>query len=36
MKECENCGGQGIDPNDDGTGTFLCEVCGGSCKVELE
>ena len=29
MKECENCGGQGIDPNDDGTGTFLCEICGG-------
>jgi hypothetical protein len=29
-KECENCGGQGVDPGDDGTGTFLCTICGGS------
>lgn len=35
-KECENCGGQGVDPNDDGACTFLCALCGGSCVVEEE
>jgi len=32
-KECTNCGGQGIDPNDDGTGTMMCEICGGMGEI---
>lgn len=35
-QECENCAGQGIDPNDEGCGEMLCEICGGDCIIEVE
>lgn len=30
MIECSNCGGQGIGPNDDGTGSLVCDLCKGN------
>lgn len=36
MRECTNCGGTGVSPNDDGNGTILCEICCGTCEVHIE
>ena len=35
-EECENCGGQGVDPTDAGNGETLCTSCHGSGEMTKE